>query len=73
MQNPGSLADPKIPIFLTDLKRGDTKAMQHTSCVVGFTADSRFVIAGPVADFVAAPTFWDVETFQRADLPEIGK
>jgi WD40 repeat protein len=68
MRNPGSLMDPKIPIFLTDLGKGDTKAIRHTSCVVTFTPVSKFVITSPGPTFVAAPDFWDVETFQRVDV-----
>ena len=67
MENPyGSLVDPGMPIFLTDLKMGGTKAAQNFGCAVAFTADSKYVIARE--SILAAPTFWDVETLQRVDL-----
>jgi WD40 repeat protein len=68
MENPyGSLVDPGMPVFLTDLQNGVTKTTGNLfGCAVAFTQDSRFLITRNT--ILAAPTFWDVETLQRVDL-----
>lgn len=65
----GSLSGLGLRLFVTDLRKGETRSKYLGACSIAFTPDSRFLITRS-SGTRNAPVFWDVATLEEvADAP----